>query len=456
MAGIKIPKMEIVPIDSLTVDGKNPNKMSPAKRAALKKNIERYGFIVPIITNKDGLIADGQTRLEVGKELGMKQVSILRLDVKEVDRRMLRQVLNKLHGEHDSKLDCIEFDFFIKNESFEELGKLLGKDEKEFQQMLAELARRDFGAMGIGEIGSLRKDYINPPFSVLDSRTLEWKERKSKWKEIFGSMEESREGVLKFSKTTSLKNQSVGCTSIFDPVLTEILYLWFCPTGGEIFDPFTGSPVRGVVAAIKGYKFHGIDIRKEQIEINRKKMQELKLEVSYYTGNSLELEKIFPEKKFDFVFSCPPYFNLEDYNGPVGDLSMLSAEEFKNQYKEIVRKSCAKLKENRFACFVVSEVRDKNGEYKSLVPLTIKAFKEAGLKYYNEIIFINAIGTLPLRVRRFWDTKRKIGRMHQNVLVFWKGEINKISGKDYAKNTGKLGKDNSEGKAKNLSQKGGC
>ncbi len=64
MGEIKIPKVEIVPIDSLDIDGKNPNKMNTKRRKVLKENLIKYGFIVPIITNKNLVIADGQTRWE--------------------------------------------------------------------------------------------------------------------------------------------------------------------------------------------------------------------------------------------------------------------------------------------------------------------------------------------------------------------------------------------------------
>ncbi|MGB3315839.1 MAG: DNA methyltransferase, partial [Albidovulum sp.] len=38
-------------------------------------------------------------------------------------------------------------------------------------------------------------------------------------------------------------------TSIFDPVLCEIAYRWFCPQGGTVLDPFAGGSVRGIVAS---------------------------------------------------------------------------------------------------------------------------------------------------------------------------------------------------------------
>ena len=57
-------------------------------------------------------------------------------------------------------------------------------------------------------------------------------------------------------------------TSIFDPVLCELAYRWFCPPGGHVLDPFAGGSVRGIVAAKLGRKYVGIDLSARQIEAN--------------------------------------------------------------------------------------------------------------------------------------------------------------------------------------------
>jgi len=84
---LKIPPAELVDTEKLRVDGYNPNKLSVRRFEALKKSIQRWGFVVPIITNRDYLVADGEHRLKAAKELGMKQVSVVRLPVDDVDRR---------------------------------------------------------------------------------------------------------------------------------------------------------------------------------------------------------------------------------------------------------------------------------------------------------------------------------------------------------------------------------
>jgi hypothetical protein len=58
-------------------------------------------------------------------------------------------------------------------------------------------------------------------------------------------------------------------TSIFDPVLCELVYRWFCPPNGVVLDPFAGGSVRGIVASKLGRQYVGIELRPEQCAANR-------------------------------------------------------------------------------------------------------------------------------------------------------------------------------------------
>lgn len=49
-----------------------------------------------------------------------------------------------------------------------------------------------------------------------------------------------------------------------------------------------------------------------------------------------------------------------------------------------------------------------------------------GLCLYNEMILLNQYGTAPLRAGLLFEAKRKTVKVHQNVLVFYKGDIEKI------------------------------
>ena len=123
--------------------------------------------------------------------------------------------------------------------------------------------------------------------------------------------------------------------------------------------------------------------------------------------------------KFDFIFSCPPYADLEVYSDLKGDISNMPYIEFMKSYEEIIEKSCNLLKSGGYACFVVGEVRDKKGDYIGFVPDTINAFRKCGMKYYNEAILLNQIASASMRANGNMKNK-KLVKIHQNVLVFKK------------------------------------
>jgi len=216
-------------------------------------------------------------------------------------------------------------------------------------------------------------------------------------------------------------------TSIFDPVLCELAYRWFCPPGGLVLDPFAGGSVRGIVAAKLGRKYVGIDLSARQIEANMEQAARIcgNNKPLWHIGDSREIDALCPDVQADFIFSCPPYADLEVYSDNPQDLSTMPYPVFLKAYQEIIKKSCALLKENRFACFVIGEVRDSKGHYYQFVPDTIKSFTACGLKYYNEAILVTAVGSLPIRVGRQFEAGRKLGKTHQNVLVFIKGDAKK-------------------------------
>jgi ParB-like chromosome segregation protein Spo0J len=130
---IQIPMSERVRLEDLRFDGCNPNKLSREGIERLKASIRKWGDIVPIVTNKDLLVADGEQRALAMKELGMTECSVIRLPVEDVDRRLLRQVLNKLRGEHLKELDAEEFKIIVDAGAEEDLKFLLGLSDEKLQ-----------------------------------------------------------------------------------------------------------------------------------------------------------------------------------------------------------------------------------------------------------------------------------------------------------------------------------
>jgi DNA modification methylase len=218
-------------------------------------------------------------------------------------------------------------------------------------------------------------------------------------------------------------------TSIFDPVLCELIYRWFCPKGGAVLDPFAGGSVRGIVAARLGLRYTGIDLSGRQIEENRKQATEIcsDNQPAWILGDSRNVRDL-AAGSYDLIFSCPPYGDLEVYSDDQRDLSTLDYPDFLAAYREIIGNCARMLRPGRFAYFIVGDFRDRQGFYRNFISETIAAFEAAGARLYNEAVLVTAVGSLPIRIGKQFGRYRKLGKTHQNVLVFYNGEPKAIPG----------------------------
>ena len=98
----------------------------------------------------------------------------------------------------------------------------------------------------------------------------------------------------------------------------------------------------------------------------------------------------------------------------------MTYDDFLAAYETILTKSIAKVKDNGFIAIVVGEVRDDDGIYRNFIGDTVEAVKRAGAAYYNEIVLVTMLGTLPIRIRRQFEASRKVGNTHQKALIFLK------------------------------------
>lgn len=302
---------------------------------------------------------------------------------------------------------------------------------------------------------SLADRYLLPPFTLLDARAGWWRDRKAAWLATGIQSELGRPAELLFSSsaqppaTYRAKNEFEARlgrkatwaefaqahpesikqhgTSVFDPVLCELVYRWFSAPGHLVLDPFAGGSVRGVVAAATGRAYVGIDLRQEQVTANASQWADLGEPTlpapSWVAGDALNMHRVLPsDLQADLVFSCPPYGNLERYSDDAADLSTMRYPTFLRAYRQIIKNSVAMLRNNRFACFVVGDIRDTQGLYRGFVSDTVAAFRDAGAALYNEGILVTQAGSLPIRAGRAFERSRKLGKTHQQVLVFCKGD----------------------------------
>lgn len=304
--------------------------------------------------------------------------------------------------------------------------------------------------------GIMNSRYTIPPFSTFDTFSEQWQSRKKAWIALGLKGEEGRrededsdDFAISYRKSLNtfgrelsqkyelkdkglsdehVKNIPSG-VSVYDPVLCELMYKWFTFKGWTIGDPFAGGCTRGVIADLLGRKYVGVEVRDLQVNANIEIGKKLGVsnDCRWLLGDSYKL-KDYVKEQYDFSLSCPPYFTREVYSSDTKDGSAHKTyKEFMVWYTHIYQQTVDLLKDNRFLAITVGNIREqKTGIMLPFVSDTIQMFLNMGLSYYNELILINSPGSLRLRTNRPFCASRKVGNRHQNVLIFYKGDPNKI------------------------------
>lgn len=442
--------VKMLPIETLQPYNQNPRQIPEQAVKAVANSIREFGFRVPVILDKDNVIVAGHTRLLAAQELGLKEIPcVVADDLTPEQIKAFRLADNKT-----SELSA--WDFERLDIELEELSALdfdmtqFGFDD---EVSFPSIEREEDAQVTLSE------RFGFDPFSVIDTRSSKWQERKQAWIKYGIVSESGREEKLLFHSPSSnlgfydkkkakekelgrklstaeftekyyveVKEGAKSGTSIFDPVLCELIYRWFSREGDIVLDPFAGGSVRGVVASCLKRKYFGVDLRQEQVDANLKQLTICAEPYpEWITGNSLNINELTGNQQADLIMSCPPYVDLEVYSDSPEDLSTMDYPEFLKSYREIIARTCSQLRRDRFACFVVGDVRDSKGNYYGFVADTIRAFLDAGLNFYNDAVLLNIIGSAAVRAGKPFKSSRKLCKVHQNVLVFVKGDAKKAT-----------------------------
>lgn len=734
--------VQVWPIEDIHPYVNNAKEHPDEQVEKIRSSIKNYGWDQPIVVDESGEIIKGHGRRLAAKSLGLERVPVIVRDDLTEGQKKAARIADNRSAESAWDEDSLEAEFEALNDDADFSWDLPEGTGFEQDEIDAILGANDVGSSsGDFEVGSLEADFGVPPFSVLNTTRAYWTQRREQWNEMgldTLTSTPARENAMVDGEGGGVytgnwaEDEGIGGgvegtgTSVFDPVLAELLYRWFAPEGGSVLDPFAGGPARAVVASVTGREYHGIDINPEQVEHNRntwssigpqvqatagpaelpesldnrpdptpiekhedengdtywfkredaytvagvngskvrgyfkiadgasgivggiarvspnhswiaavgkrlgipvrlhtahgartepmelaerlgaeviqhkpgymsqvrseakkdaeqregwvemplagkhpathaenvravRNLKEVEGEVNrivipmgsgfscagllqgldeydidipvlgvrvgidvaetmdefapegwreregfemvdasleyeerpeqtslagvpldpiyeakalefvepgdlfyvvatreteldeddprwgitsgdhpdvprednrpsptWYEGDAAQTAQVLADneapEQFDFVFSCPPYHDLEQYTDNPADLSQMEYDEFLEAYREAITDCVEHLKDNRFAAFVVSEIRDDEGYYRGFVKDTVQAFEDAGMRLYNDAVLVNSPGTLPVRVRNYFEKGRKLGRQHQNVLVFYKGD----------------------------------
>lgn len=127
-----------IPIKDLKFDKSNPNILTDEQVKALKKSFKEFGYLVPIIVNEKMQIGDGEHRALIYKEMKIKEIPayvVPKLN-NDIKRRLLRQTMNKLRGQHDTIKDIDELSKILQANQLGELAELIAQEKSQLEILI--------------------------------------------------------------------------------------------------------------------------------------------------------------------------------------------------------------------------------------------------------------------------------------------------------------------------------
>lgn len=266
-----------------------------------------------------------------------------------------------------------------------------------------------------------KKAYIRPKMDFKTSTSI-WhldemmKRRVNDWRRITG--EDGHTGLRSVLRKDGIYT---GTYSVFPiPLMEFIIIRYGGEIGNKILDPFAGGPPRAIAASLMGMKYHGVDVRQEQIDENMRTIKNMELEnIVYYHDDARYLASV--PNDFDVAITCPPYGQVEIYSDDPQDLStMESYSEFNAAMLLSAYAQFERLKPGAFSCIVVGNFRDKKtGELIDFRGHTVENFKEVGFIFWEDVILSRNFGSAASRAANAWRGQ-KLVRRHEHLLVFRK------------------------------------
>lgn len=214
--------------------------------------------------------------------------------------------------------------------------------------------------------------------------------------------------------------------SIYNPTQAEFILKYYTEEGWDILDPFAGRGTRSLMTLRLGRNYYGIDSCSQTVEQNSIKIKEKQFKEKWdiQVGDGTQPQAIYPDKEFDAVFTCPPYYGIEKYSGGEGDLSHMTDLEFNEKIrimfqnlKGMIKTSNYKEKKFHPLIFTVGTVRRGDGGLLDMDSLFQNMAREAGFTLHDKLITVNNAPGAGFTFRRNWDYKF-LCKTHETTLVF--------------------------------------
>jgi DNA modification methylase len=126
-------------INEIKEDKTNPNRMTLEQSRGLEKSLINFGRLKHIVVDQNNILIDGFHRWEIEKALGTKTLKVIQVHVEsETEKKMMRETLNKLHGEYDPQKESDELLTIYKDNKLDDLADLLATPKTDLQDLISE------------------------------------------------------------------------------------------------------------------------------------------------------------------------------------------------------------------------------------------------------------------------------------------------------------------------------
>lgn len=372
-------EIQTVDVSKIKYAPYNPRKISPETLEKLKQSIETFGYVEPIIVNKRTMhVVGGNQRLRALRELKVKEVEAVMVDLDIEHEKVLNIALNKIAGEWDieklqqllsemdesmidltgfnqeeiEKLFEIETDLMTDSEAFEEPEEEEQKETEEqmitldraFQEAISEfvtqLEKLDrevmFYTRGTAKVDFLKYLYFGTRyprenFIIYHKHAFEVRTGTGRNPSLIEGLYEATKNTKMAGYYRTITNNDLSkifikyihfgapvLPSDFPAEFAKEIYDTYAPNG-RVLDPCHGWGGRLIgFLASKAIEYTGIDASPLTDEGVKKIAEDF---LPYVEGKKVELYAMpfedfeVRQNYYDLVFTSPPYFDVEKYVG---------------------------------------------------------------------------------------------------------------------------------------------
>jgi len=235
---------------------------------------------------------------------------------------------------------------------------------------------------------------------------------------------DEKEKTLQRMENFSKKNKLT--LSVFPEVITSAYTLLLSKEREKVFDAFAGHNSRASTVLGLNRRYVGYDVYKYAVDFTLKQLTDF--DEKDYKIHLASSEKVnYPDASFDFSLTCPPYYDVEEYDkiyqekSDETDLSTLGTyEEFLDVYKRCLSETYRVLKPNRYFVIVVGNIYRKK-RMLNIMKDTIDICEKLGFSLHDINIYNRGsnIGG-DMNYKLFINNLKRFPCIHEYILVFKK------------------------------------